>query len=94
MDLNLLATFNSFLPQPAHLLDVGRKTTPELSDETTWLTAHGHQTEKVDSNKDLRMLTLRRESYDGIWCHEAVHRLHTKVTILSKIPQKLLEIIP
>jgi hypothetical protein len=48
---------------------------PQETQTPLWLRSHGFEVEELDPSKDLRFLSLKKESYDGVWSGRALGSL-------------------
>jgi hypothetical protein len=69
-----LENFATHLAPGARILYAPAASADTLEERQTpvWLKAHGFSIEELDPAKDLRFLTLKRESYDAIWAGRAL----------------------
>ncbi|MGK5082101.1 class I SAM-dependent methyltransferase [Bdellovibrionota bacterium FG-1] len=53
---------------------------PSQAEIPLWLQSHGYTVQEMDAAKDARLLSLPRESFDGIWAGQALANLPIEET--------------
>ena len=67
-DPRLLGIFGNHLPTRARILNLA-------GDQRHWFQRHQYEIETVATTQDLRLLSLKKESLDGIWSHLTLEHL-------------------